>query len=385
LIIGIDASNIRGGGGLVHLTELLHNADPLKNNFSYIVVWACQSTLDEICDKTWIIKKSNRVFEKGFVIRMLWQWLFMGKQVQREKCSILFIPGGSFVTSFRPIVTMSQNMLPFEWEEIKRYGLSLFFFKLLVLRLISAYSFRKANGIIFLTKNAKDNIISKTKGNYSCTAIVSHGIGDRFYCPPRKQNNIRIYCTDNPIKLLYISPLEPYKHHDNVVKAVSLLRNKGLPLVLDMFGYPSRKFVKNRLCKLMNKYDPESNYLKYHGIIDNKEIHKIYARADISIFASSCENLPITLIESMAAGLPIVSSNMLPMRDILGANCIYFDPLDPNSIAMSLKEMIISDERRTEHSLGSFELSLDYSWEKCAKLTISFINKVADKYRHDNL
>ncbi len=57
VIIGIDASNIRDGGGLVHLVQILRNVNPVKNNFSHIVVWACKYTLDSIDDRDWIIKK----------------------------------------------------------------------------------------------------------------------------------------------------------------------------------------------------------------------------------------------------------------------------------------------------------------------------------------
>jgi glycosyltransferase involved in cell wall biosynthesis len=385
LIIGIDASNLRSGGGLVHLIEVLRNADPIRNNFFQIVVWGCRSTLDAICEKKWITKKHDIILESGYIKRLFWQWIYLGKLAKHEKCSILFIPGGSFFTDFRPIVTMSQNMLPFNLGEIKRYGLSLFTFKLLVLRLIQSYSFSKANGVIFLNKYAKDIILPVTKDVNSSTTIVPHGIDDQFFCEPRKQIKINNYSTENPFKLIYISPLEPYKHHDNVVKAVSMLRKKGFPLILDMYGFPSRSFIENRLSKLIKEQDPGSIFLEYHGTINHELIFEKYNRADAAIFASSCENLPITLLESMASGLPIVSSNMLPMSEILGDNGLYFDPLDPISIKNSLQEMIESVEERTKCSNGAYKLSRNYSWVKCANHTFYFLSEVNDKYRNGTI
>jgi len=87
----------------------------------------------------------------------------------------------------------------------------------------------------------------------------------------------------------------------------------------------------------------------------------------------------------MPAGLPIVSSNMLPMSEILGDNSLYFDPLDPISIKNSLQEMIESVEERTKCSNGAYKLSRNYSWGKCVNHTFYFLSEVNDKYRNGTI
>ena len=62
--LGIDASNIRSGGGLTHLVEILENLNPNKFKINKVFVWACSSTLDSISDKSWLIKKNENVLEK---------------------------------------------------------------------------------------------------------------------------------------------------------------------------------------------------------------------------------------------------------------------------------------------------------------------------------
>ena len=49
--VGIDASNIRQGGGRTHLIELLAAADPLRDGFSEVCVWGAQDTLDKLPDR----------------------------------------------------------------------------------------------------------------------------------------------------------------------------------------------------------------------------------------------------------------------------------------------------------------------------------------------
>ena len=73
MIIGIDASNIRIGGGVHHLFEILRLADPVVHNFSKIIVWASNSTLNQIEDREWLVKMHIPVFESHFIYRLLWQ------------------------------------------------------------------------------------------------------------------------------------------------------------------------------------------------------------------------------------------------------------------------------------------------------------------------
>ena len=95
-------------------------------------------------------------------------------------------------------------------------------------------SFKKSNGIIFLTKQAKDKILSIIRIKEKNCSIISHGISKRFFREPRKQKHISNYDFSNPFKLIYVSSLEPYKHHHNVVKAVCKLRKNNILFILGL-------------------------------------------------------------------------------------------------------------------------------------------------------
>ena len=61
--IGIDASNIRQGGGITHLSNILKYFEPDLSNISKIVVWSNQKTLDAISDKPWLEKHNHALLE----------------------------------------------------------------------------------------------------------------------------------------------------------------------------------------------------------------------------------------------------------------------------------------------------------------------------------
>ena len=197
ITIGIDASNIRGGGGLTHLSELLNHLDPEKNNIHKVIVWSNSNTLNKLPQKSWMTKIKHKLLEGSFVGRIYWQVFFFTVAIEENKCDLIFIPGGSFTTSFRPVVSMNQNLLPFEWRELFRYGLSLSTLKFILLRLTNKSAFKRSNGIIFLSQYSKEIVLKCLPNNNYSTTIIPHGIHEKFFLEPRKQLSISSYSNIN--------------------------------------------------------------------------------------------------------------------------------------------------------------------------------------------
>jgi len=378
MMIGIDASNIRSGGGLTNLIELINGLDISKHEINKIIVWAGKNTIKKIPSREFIIFKSPSMLNGNLLLRTLWQLFFLSSEARKHKCNVLFIPGGSYFGNFKPFVTISQNLLPFEKNEYLRYKGSIKFFKFIFLRLTQSFSFRRADGLIFLTEYAKRIILSDIKKNSGKIKIIPHGINTRFKLDPKVSKSIDHYSESSQFKLLYVSTIDEYKHQWNVVEAVNTLRNNGAPLSLDLVG-SSYKPALDKLNKATKKYDPESKWIKYWGLVDYEELHLIYKSADLGIFASSCENMPIILLEKMAAGLPIASSNMGPMKEVLKNSGLFFNPENPDEIAEIIKTYLDSSDLRNSMSQESYKLTSQYSWIRCADDTFSFIIDIAKK------
>jgi len=374
-ILGIDASNIRRGGGITHLSQLLKHANPELSKISKVIVWSNQGTLDQLPTKSWLEKKTSILLAGNFLQRILWQLTKLTDALAEESCDIVFVPGGTFFTKFRPVVSMHQNLLPFESKEIKRYGISFFTIKLLLLRFTQSFSFKRSNGIIFLSKYSKDSVIRFHRDKETISKIIPHGIEKRFFKKPKQQLPIHEYSIENPFKLIYISSIDLYKHQWNVLEAVSRLREEGYPLQLDFYGPGNPKAIRV-LEAAMYKFDRERVYINYHNEIPFSEVEKIYHKADLSIFASSCETFGQIILESMASGLPICCSNMSSMSEIVKESAQYFDPLCINGIESCLREIIDSEERRSIISNRAYNLARNFDWDDTARQSFDFFKYV---------
>lgn len=391
MILGIDASNIRNGGTVTHLVELLHAATPAAFGFERVVVWGSSALFSRMEDRGWLHKIADPLLEQSgdpfrdrrHLLRFYWQRFRLKRLAEAQGCSVLFVPGGLSTSSFSPIVGMSQNMLPFRWEIARGYGLSASLLRLALLRFGQKKTFRRAVGTLFLTEYARRTITEAAGLSTQLSRVIPHGIGQRFFMAPRAARAIERCTLDRPFNVLYVSTIDLYKHQVQVILAIASLRQRGLPVVLTLAG-PANRRALQRMNEVLSRMDSAGEFVKYLGAVKYEEQTQLYEAADVAVFASSCENLPIILLEGMAAGMPIACSNREPMPEVLGDAGIYFDPQRPEQIASAIEQLAMNPELRERKARMAFERARSYSWERCANETFQFFADCANQARRSS-
>lgn len=382
--IGIDASNLRGGGGLTHLQQLFSSSLPSKHNFAKVTVWGSKKTLERLPQNMpWLSLRTHSWLEKNLLFRSGWRYYFLPKAILQEGIDILFSPGGIINNCKIPTITMSRNMLPFDKEERCRYKWGRERLRLELLRVLMVKSYAKTNGLIFLNDYAKKTILPQLNHQPEKISVIPHGVSTRFSLEPRKQKKIEEFSNSKPMQLLCVSTINVYKHQWHVVDAVQRLRDEGVPLNLNLVGGAE----SNSLARLKHQIsisDPHCEFVQYHGQIPFEHLHELYHQADVFIFPSSCENMPNILLEAMSAGLPIICSNKGPMPELLGDNGKYYNPERPIELANALKELIKNPKQRFRSATAVFKRVQKYKWEICANETYVFIERVYDGIRRVN-
>ena len=180
--------------------------------------------------------------------------------------------------------------------------------------------------------------------------------------------------------MLYVSTIESYKHQIEVLKAVELLRLRGHSVRIKFIGSGHKVYLRKFLSTL-DDCNKKEKWATYAGWASYNELALNYQSADIGIFASSCETFGMILLEKMASGLPISCSKSSSMPEILQDGGLYFDPLDPESIASCIEEYLNSPDLREEKIQLSQKRAQEFSWKKCAQETFGFIAEVACQAR----
>lgn len=193
---------------------------------------------------------------------------------------------------------------------------------------------------------------------------------------PREQRDFADFTTQQPARLLYVSPINHYKHQDKLVQAVALVRGKGIPIQLDLVG-PAFSAAKANFDRVVQDCDPGAEWIKWHGEVPYAEVQNYYRDADLYPCMSSCETFGMILLEAMASGLPILCSNKSALPEIQGGSCPEVDPEDVNAVAEGLELMIRDRVLREKSAQQAFERAQSFTWKQCAEKTFAFLVECA--------
>lgn len=370
---GIDASRNRSGGARAHIIGILNNFDEifLENGIDQIHIWSFPELLAQLPNKNWLIKHAPDDLNKSLLHQLWWQFKKLPVEAKYQGIDILLNTDAGTVCRFQPSVTMSRDMLSYEKGEMERFGLSFQRIRLILLRYIQNFSLTNSTAAIFLTNYASD-VIQKNSGPVKLFKIIPHGVSDNF----RKLAHKRDFNISDEINCVYVSNVSFYKHQDSVALAISILRNKFNIKIRFIGGGEGR--AQFNFLKEKNNLDPNGLFIEQISFLKHSEVSKYLEDSDLFIFASSCENMPNTLIEGMSSGLPIVCSNRGPMPEVLEDAGLYFDPENVQSIVVAIEEMILNKELRLQLKKKSLELSRKYSWTRCSYETFNFLIEICN-------
>jgi glycosyltransferase involved in cell wall biosynthesis len=373
MILTIDASNIRAGGGITHLKNILNYADPERHDVTKVIVYGGQNPLKYLPKKSWLDLREIPLLNKSFLRRLHWQQTEIVKFANKSSDLLLF-PGGFYIGSFRPYVAMFQNMQIFEAKERNRES-GKEWFRLKMLQLAQCRTFQNASGLIcpseyalnYLTKYHPKLVHKKP------LQLIPHGavkLQETLACKEK--------ISDLPLRILYVSTVKNYKHQWNLIDAVGCLRKEGTSIELHLVGGGDPKAIC-RMRKSIQRNDPEQKLIYYHGNLPQEETLEWYQKADIFVFPSTCETFGISLLEAMSAGLPIASSDRGPLPEVLKDAGLYFNPESVLSIKICLQHMIENPRLQQKLAIKAQQYSEQYSWKKCANETFSFLRDVYEE------
>jgi glycosyltransferase involved in cell wall biosynthesis len=322
MILGIDASHVIGGGALRHLKLLLDNLNYSTKKFSKIYIWASHETLNSLDKNKKIIKCHKKILEFNFILKALWQIFFLKKELKKFNCNILFVPTGIFYTNFRPVVTMAQNLMPFNNEIVNKHFPSLLFFKMLLQKYLFIRSFYKANAVIYLSKYSKNYINFFLKNSKNKKRIIPHAIDLKLINFFKKKKIPKNLKTKKIIKICLLSDVNFNKNYENVLKAISLIK-KNYNIQLFWIGNYNPILIRE-FNKLVNILNEPKKYIFYKGLFSHSKAMSFLKKSDIFLYTSYCETFGVAVLEGMCSKLPIVILKHPLYKEILGNNAFFF-------------------------------------------------------------
>ncbi len=367
--IGLNASRTRSGGGIVHLEKILENFSFNKFPDVELHIWGYENILIIVPDNKKFIKHIAFSDSKSLAYQLIWEKFILPRELTKNGCDLLInLDAGSFCR-FIPNITMSRDMLSYERGIMKNYFFSVTWLRLRALKYVQVWSLKNASKAVFLTNYAQEIIQKTTKHSFE-SVLIPHGIDKIDFNDIGKRSNF----TDRCKEVVYISNFDLYKNQDCVIRAFKLLFDKYANLRLHLVGAFTHKAFYRKCIELANN----DERIIFHGSVKHSEVQSYLFSADVLLFASSCENMPNTLLEYMSAKKPILCSNRGPMPEVLGDWNYYFNPEDVNSIVFNLDRLMNDFSLWNDLASLAFERVEKYSWKKCSDALFNLANEILD-------
>jgi glycosyltransferase involved in cell wall biosynthesis len=179
--------------------------------------------------------------------------------------------------------------------------------------------------------------------------------------------------------VLFVSSLWPYKNCDGLLRAWALARGELGDHQLAIVG-PARdeKYVA-QLCSLAAELGISADVI-FVGGVPLEETARFYQAADVFVYPSFNETFGLPILEAMACGCPVVTSDASAMPEIAGGAAVLSDPKDPTSIARAIIEAIAPGRDRLRDA--GLRRAAQFTWATTAASTLDVYREVAERRRH---
>jgi len=205
---------------------------------------------------------------------------------------------------------------------------------------------------IIVTINKEDYERAKTFSSKKVIAVPGIGVdSDKFDCVNIDRNKKReeLGIPDGAVAFLTIGEMIKRKNHETALRALAELEHKNFVLLICGKGE-----LKHYLEELSQKLGI-SDKVKFLGF--RNDIPEICVASDIFVFPSYQEGLPVSVMEAMSAGLPIIASRIRGNTDLIENDCggYLHDPEDYLGFAKSMDKIIGNEKLRAKMGVRNKE------------------------------
>lgn len=371
-LLVINALSALQGGGqtyLINFLKHLYDADfkilLLVNSRNRGVFEKYTSDRTELYEVVWA--------SKSIIHRTLWERLVLPSFLTKIKADAYYAPGGVLITKVPNgviSVTALRNMLPFNEHERKRFPLiSYIRFKLWLLRYVFLKSYKLADKVVFISEHSKSVVKGYLTDIDKKSVVIPHGLNSLFL-DSNELYDLPKYLKENKF-YLYVSILDVYKAQKEIIKAWKILIDDGFEYPLVLVG-PKYNDYGEEVVDMINKLEIQEKVI-YMGKVDYEKLPGLYKASRALLFASSCECCPNILLEKLAAGKPVICSNIEPMPEFAEDAVVYFDPYNPETLVKQVRVIEEDEKKMKKLAEKAGQQALKFDWNKTVKKTVEFI------------
>jgi glycosyltransferase involved in cell wall biosynthesis len=306
-----------------------------------------------------------------FPIHMGWMQLRASRALEALRADVAhftngMMPIGSPVPTVITIHDMSLRLYP-RFHPLRR---------LLLLRPMTYVAIRQAQSMVAVSHSARRDLL-RLHGVAPDRVAVVHEAASPAFRPlsdRARLDDIRARYGLPPRFILYVGAIEPRKNLTRLMTAFAQARQAGIPhhlVCAGPYGWASRDLA-GRIERL-----GITRAVHFTGYVPFEHLPAIYNLGDFFVFPSLYEGFGLPVVEAMACGVPVLTSNTSSLGEIAGDAAETIDPMDTDAMAAAILRLATDAELRRDRAERGLRRARSFSWEQSAREMLAVYHRAA--------
>ena len=236
-------------------------------------------------------------------------------------------------------------------------------------------SVKRADQIITISESSKNELIEILKVPENKIHIVQPGIDFQKFNTKNSEvtKNVILKYSLPEDYILYLGTLEPRKNISSIIRAYGSLRNNNK--ITEKLVIAGKKgWLFSEIFDLIKSLDLENEVI-LTDYVDESDKPAIYQNAKLFVFPSLYEGFGMPILEAMAAGIPVITSNTSAMPEVVGDAAILVNPLSIEEISEAMLELMNNDKLSNELISKGFDQCKKFTWSNSANKLVEIYKK----------
>jgi len=176
--------------------------------------------------------------------------------------------------------------------------------------------------------------------------------------------------------ILYVGTIEPRKNLEGLIKAYKLLlsddkyKNKYDLVIVGKLGWKYETFFKT-----LENLDLQDK-VKRLGYIPDEELPAIYKHTSLFVYPSIYEGFGLPVLEAMAYGVPVITSNISSLPEVAGDAALLINPYNYKEIRDGIADILSTEQLKSQLIARGKDRVKKFPWRKTAEKTLEIYKKV---------
>ncbi len=230
------------------------------------------------------------------------------------------------------------------------------------------------DAFIVVSENAKEEVVKHYGFSESKVKVIYNGGGENFETIPKERAKERVLKNYGILGsyILDVSRLQPHKNIVSLIKAYDIMRRNFLERFEKLVIVGSSVYEnedKKSIEHLTAKNSVFSKDIFFIPFVSSEDLNSIYSASDLFVFPSLDEGFGIPIIEAMASGVPVMTSDRTSMPEIAGDAATIVDPLNIDKLAGAMHNMLSNEILRVEMVQKGLSRAKEFTWSKMTEKT----------------